>query len=158
MKPENTQNYMRYCLELAKGNLKDNQYPIAAIVVDRNGKILASSCSNLRRKNDPTNHPEVEVIRKASEILHSRVLDGCYLFTTLEPCPMCTSAAVWAKMQGIVFGAFQEDAIAYTRSNAHCKFSWRQIEVKARDIIKHGTPTLELYEGVLRSECNELFC
>lgn len=157
IKPEDTQTYMRYCIKLAKGNLKNNQYPIAAIIVDKNGNILASSSSSLREKNDPTNHPEMEVIRTASEILHSRVLDGCYLYTTLEPCPMCTSAAIWAKMQGIVFGAFQEDAISYTKSNPHCKFSWRQIEVKAKDIVKHGRPVLELHEGVLRSECNELF-
>ena len=154
---EKCQKNMRYCIDLARINSKANQYPIAAIVTDQNGKILTASSSSLRVKNDPTNHPEIAVIRKASEMLQTRVLEGCYLYTTLEPCPMCTSAAIWAKMQGLVFGAFQEDAISFAKSNPNSKFSWRQIEVKARDIIKHGTPRLELYEGILRNECISLF-
>lgn len=148
---------MNDCISLAKDNAKKNQYPIAAIVADRSGHILAASGSSLREKNDPTNHPEIEVIRKAAEILKARSLNGYYLFTTLEPCPMCTSAAIWAKMQGIVYGAYQEDALEYINTNPHRKFSWRQIYVKSKEIVNNGTPSLELYEGILREECKQLF-
>ena len=58
--------------------------------------------------------------------MQSRVLEGCYLFTTLEPCPMCASAAIWAKMQGIVYGAYQEDAIDFIMDNVYHKLSWKQ--------------------------------
>lgn len=148
---------MNKCINLAKDNAKKDQYPIAAIVADQTGCILATSSSTLREKNDPTNHPEIEAIRKASEILKSRFLNGYYLFTTLEPCPMCTSAAIWAKMQGIVYGACQEDAKAYIDTNPNRKFSWRQIYVKPKVIIYNGFPRLELYEGILREECKRLF-
>lgn len=148
---------MNNCINLAKENAKNNQYPIAAIITDQGGRMLATSSSSLRRKNDPTNHPEIEVIRKAAEILKSRVLNGCYLFTTLEPCPMCTAAAIWAKMQGIVYGAYQEDAVEYINLNPHRRFSWRQISVKSKEIINNGCPNLELYEGILREECKQLF-
>lgn len=158
MRSEDIQKNMWYCIELAKNNSKYEQYPIAALITDNNGRILASSSSSLRKRNDPTNHPEIEAIRKASEVLQSRVLTGCYLYTTLEPCPMCTSAAIWAKMQGIIFGAFQEDALSFIDSHPDRQFSWRQIKVKAAQIIKYGTPPLELYEGVLREECVQLFC
>lgn len=148
---------MNMCINLAKNNAKKNRYPIAAIVADQEGRILAMSSSSLREKNDPTNHPEIEVIRKASKILKSRFLKGYYLFTTLEPCPMCTSAAIWAKMQGIVYGAYQEDAIEFINTNQDRSFSWRQINIKSKEIVNAGSPHLELYEGVLREECKQLF-
>lgn len=148
---------MNRCIDSAKDNARKGQYPIAAIVADKEGRVLATSSSSLREKNDPTNHPEMEAIRKASEILKCRFLSGYYLFTTLEPCPMCTAAAVWAKMQGIVYGACQEDAVEFINKNPARKFSWRQINIKSREIISNGSPRLELYEGVLRKECKKLF-
>jgi tRNA(Arg) A34 adenosine deaminase TadA len=70
---------------------------------------------------------------------------------------MCTSAAIWAKMQGIAYGAYQEDAMEYIRLNPHRKFSWRQIGIKSKKIVDNGYPSLELYEGILREECKRLF-
>lgn len=148
---------MEKCIQLANDNFQKGQYPIAAIVADTAGNILATSSSSLRAGDDPTNHPEVEVIRKSSRLLKSRFLNGYYLFTTLEPCPMCTAAAIWAKMQGIVYGAYQEDALEFIDINLSRKFSWRQIRVKAKEIVGNGEPTLELYEGICREECKKLF-
>lgn len=148
---------MSNCISLAKDNAKNDQYPIAAIITDREGCVLTTSNSSLRKKVDPTNHPEIEVIRKAAEILKSRFLNGYYLFTTLEPCPMCASAAIWAKMQGIVYGAYQEDAMEFIRLTPDRRFSWRQISIKSREIVSNGYPNLELYEGILREECKQLF-
>lgn len=148
---------MSNCIILAKDNAKNDQYPIAAIITDREGSVLTTSNSSLRKKVDPTNHPEIEAIRKAAEILKSRFLNGYYLFTTLEPCPMCASAAIWAKMQGIVYGAYQEDAIEFIRLTPNRRFSWRQISIKSREIVSNGYPNLELYEGILREECKQLF-
>lgn len=147
---------MNNCIDLAKNNEKSNQYPIAAIIADTDGKVLTTSSSSLRRKNDPTNHPEIEAIRKAADILGSRFLEDYYLFSTLEPCPMCTAAAIWAKMKGIVYGAYQEDAINFINTNHNSRFSWRQISIKSKDIINNGYPRLELYEGILREECKRL--
>lgn len=157
MNEKKLKSIMEKCVQLAKDNFQKGQYPIAAIVADKEGNILATSSSSLREKNDPTNHPEVEVIRKSSELLESRFLSGYYLFTTLEPCPMCTAAAIWAKMQGIVYGAYQEDAIEFININLNRKFSWRQIHMKAKEIIGNGEPKLELYEGICREECKKLF-
>lgn len=151
------ENIMWNCIELAKDNLDGDQYPIGAIITDYEGNVIEKSSSSLRQQVDPTNHPEIDVIRKASILMQSRFLKGCYLFTTLEPCPMCTSATIWAKMQGIVYGAYQEDALDFIKDHVDHKLSWRQINVKAKDIIKYGNPTLELYEGLLRDECRKLF-
>lgn len=149
--------FMKICIAYAKENICSGQYPIAAIVVDSNGEILSSAKSSLNSSCDPTAHPEMVAIRKAAELLNKKYLNGCYLLSTLEPCPMCTSAAIWAKMDGIVYGASQNDAINYSKSIINAKYSWRQITVPAKTIIENGTPRLKLYPHVLRNECLELF-
>ncbi len=74
-------------------------------------------------------------------------LIDCYLYTTYEPCPMCSSAAIWAKMKGIIYGASRED-----RTDA---YPWRVL-IPAEEVIKQGTPILELYPEFMREECKKL--
>lgn len=157
MTEEMMSTVMLECIKIAKQNLDNDQYPIAAIVTDNTGRIIVSSQSSLRKKYDPTNHPEMDAIRKASEVLKRRKLYGCYLFTTLEPCPMCASAAIWACMEGIVFGASQEEAIEYVNNNPNHNLSWRQIPIRADYVISKAQPKLKLFGGVQRELCYELF-
>ena len=69
----------------------------AAIVKDQ--KILVSSHNTVLLSHDPTCHAEMNAIRAASSMLGNHVLDQCELYTTAEPCPMCMSAIMWAKVQ-----------------------------------------------------------
>ncbi|GHU44805.1 hypothetical protein FACS1894190_16500 [Spirochaetia bacterium] len=148
---------MKKCIEIAKSSHEKNQYALGALIADERGNIITIKSSNLISSYDPTAHPEIVVIRKAAEMLKSRYLPSCYLYTTLEPCPMCTSAAIWAKMGGIVFGAYQEDAIEFSKNNPSDIFTWRQIKVHANEIIANGSPVINLFPGVLRDECINLF-
>lgn len=70
---------------------------------------------------------------------------------------MCTSAAIWAKMAGIVYGASQEDAIKYSKAHPSNKLSWRQIKIKARQVVLKSDHHIELYEGICHEECLKLF-
>ena len=148
---------MNYCIELAKHDLQKGQYAIAAIVVDQNGNIFSEAASRLISGCDPTAHPEITALRTAAERAKSRYLPGFYLYSTLEPCPMCTAAAIWAKLDGIVFGAYQTDAIQYGKEHPSDTFTWRQIQIPARDIANKGTPCLKIISGIQRVKCLELF-
>ena len=148
---------MLECIELAKQSAKNKQYALGALVVDENGTILSEQNSKLIASYDPTAHPEILAIRESAEIRKSRYLEGCYLYTTLEPCPMCTSAVIWAKMKGIVFGAYQGDAISFSKQNKSKIFTWRQITVPSSEIAKNGEPLVKIYPGFLREECIKLF-
>lgn len=148
---------MRFCIEVAKKNLEKKQYALGALVVDENGDILSVKNSNLISGYDPTAHPEIVVIRESAKKKKSRYLKGCYLYTTLEPCPMCTSAAIWAKMEGIVFGARQQDAIDYAKAHPSDIFTWRQIEVPSISIAQRGSPKIKIVPDFLRENCIELF-
>ncbi len=143
---------MEILIKDARQWAKFKDYPLSACVV-KEGKIISLEHTAIKTEHDPTAHAEILAIREACKKMGSSTLEECWLFTTLEPCPMCVSACIWAKMKGIVFGATQEDAVKEHRRTG----KWRQIEIKAREVIKHGTPRIELVEEVLREECKTLF-
>lgn len=147
---------MRRCVRLAREAALSGNYGLGAAVI-RDGVVLGESGSGLVQGHDPTAHPEVQAIRRAAERVGSRYLTGAFLLSTLEPCPMCTAAAIWAKMRGIAFGATRDDARAWVSGHPDETFTWRQIDIRARDVVWAGHPRLEVYEGVRREECLEPF-
>ena len=74
--------------------------------------MIAEGCNRVTSANDPTAHAEVTAIRAACAALGTFKLEGCTLYTSCEPCPMCLAAAYWARVDGIVYGASREDAAA----------------------------------------------
>jgi len=143
---------MQKAIEIAKESAKKGDYALGAVIV-KDDKIIAIGTTNLKHENDPTVHAEIVAIRNACKKLNSKYLEDCILYTTHEPCPMCASAAIWAKMKGIVFGALVEDAKQKQGKN----FSWRQIDISCKEVLAKGIPKLELVEGFLREECLKLF-
>ena len=148
--------YMKKAIQEAKVAADKDQYPIGAVVVI-DDKIISVAHTTLHETNDPSAHAEMNAIRKAAEKLNSRYLKGGWLYTTQEPCPICTSVAIWAKMDGIVYGASKEDALNFFKKQKTKKFSWRQINISAQEIIEKGEPRLKLYKGFLREECLKLY-
>ncbi|MEA3329856.1 MAG: nucleoside deaminase, partial [Nanoarchaeota archaeon] len=144
--------FMEKAISIAKKSAKGEDYAVGAIIV-KDGKVLSEGKTLLNHSPDPTVHAEIVAIRKACKKVNSRFLEGCVLYTTHEPCPMCASAAIWARMKGIVFGATIEDAYSYASN----KFSWRQINSKCKEVLEKGKPKLLLVGGFMREECNELF-
>jgi tRNA(adenine34) deaminase len=149
---QTNKEFMDRAIEIAEESAKNEDYAIGAVIVKDN-KIIASGKTELRHKNDPTVHAEIVAIRSACQELKSRYLEECILYSTCEPCPMCSSAAVWAKMKGIIFGSYGEDA----KRMSNAKFSWRQMDISCKEVLSRGTPRLEVTEGFLREECNKLF-
>ena len=94
------------------GMLAGRGGPFGAVVVGPDGAVVAEGCNRVTSANDPTAHAEVEAIRAACGRLGTFVLEGCTLYTSCEPCPMCLAAAYWAHVDAIVFGASRTDAAA----------------------------------------------
>lgn len=136
---------------------EDQAYAIGAVVVSSDGQIISIEHTTTHQTNDATAHGEVNAIRSACKKLNNRYLPGCWLYTTLEPCPMCSAAAIWAKMEGVVFGATKEDAMDYAKRAGSEKFTWRQIDMSAKEVLAKGDPKVQLVEGFMREECTELF-
>lgn len=101
--------YMRYALEDAREAAAAGEVPVGAIVV-RGGEIIARAANRTVRDQDPTAHAELLAIRAAATAIGSWRLDGCTLYVTLEPCAMCAGAIVLARIDRLVFGAWDEKA------------------------------------------------
>jgi len=102
---------MRTALELARESLltEDDDVPVGALIIGPGGDVVASSANRREALTDPTAHAEVVVLRQAALALDDTHLVGCTLVVTLEPCPMCAGAAQLARVERVVFGAWNEE-------------------------------------------------
>ena len=101
---------MRQALALAALAAGDGDVPVGAVVVDASGTVIATGRNTRERDNDPTGHAEIIAMREAAAALGEWRLEGCTLVVTLEPCTMCAGALVAARVERLVFGAFDEKA------------------------------------------------
>ena len=85
--------------------------PFAAVIV-KNGNIIAHGTNLVTSTNDPTAHAEIEAIREACKTLDTFQLDGCDIYTSCEPCPMCLGAIYWARLDRVFYANTKEDAAA----------------------------------------------
>ena len=99
--------WMRQALDLAKEAADAGEIPVGAIVV-KDGSILASARNEKEAAHDATAHAEILALRRAGQALGHWQLNGCTLYVTLEPCPMCAAAIAQARPALVVFGAFDE--------------------------------------------------
>ncbi len=93
-----------------RGITKKEGGPFGAVIVDKNSNIIAKGNNKVIKKKDPTAHAEIVAIRKACKKLKTSSLDGCTLYTTCEPCPMCLSAIIWANIKKVYYACTKEDA------------------------------------------------
>jgi tRNA(Arg) A34 adenosine deaminase TadA len=104
--------FMSQAIELAVENvLHDRGGPFAALIV-KNGAVVAAGTNRVTVSNDPTAHAEVVAIRAACLELNAFQLQGCDIYTTCEPCPMCLGAIYWARLDRVYFAATSADAAA----------------------------------------------
>lgn len=102
--------YMQIADELAKQNLvTNNGGPFGAVIV-KDGTIVGVGNNHVLENNDPTAHAEVMAIRDACKNLNTYDLNGCKLYTSCYPCPMCLSAIMWSNIQTVYYGNTKEDA------------------------------------------------
>jgi guanine deaminase len=104
--------FMQQAIALATENvLSGRGGPFGAVIV-RDGEVLAAGVNLVTASNDPTAHAEVVVIRNACKRLHTFNLQGCEIYTSCEPCPMCLAAIYWARLGAIYYGSTAEEAAA----------------------------------------------
>jgi guanine deaminase len=103
-------DFMKQAIALATDNVTSGRGgPFGAVIV-RDGKIIATGANKVTASNDPTAHAEITAIRAACAELGTFVLDGCEIYTSCEPCPMCLAAIYWARCKAIYFGCNAKDA------------------------------------------------
>ncbi|GAB3989299.1 guanine deaminase [Spirosoma daeguense] len=139
--------FLREAIRLAReGMLSGQGGPFGSVVV-RNGEIVGKGCNQVTSTNDPTAHAEVVAIRDACRNLGTFQLDGCVLYASCEPCPMCLGAIYWARPSRIVYGAFHSDAAG---AGFDDQFIYEELE---KDREQRHIPMYQL----LRDEADAVF-
>lgn len=129
--------FMQKALQEARLAFDEDEVPIGAVVVAQN-KVIGRGHNQVERLVDATAHAEMLAITAASNYLGSKFLDGCTLYVTVEPCPMCAGALRWVRPERIVFGTHEP------------KFGYSQFS----DDLVH--PKTEIVRGILADECSTL--
>ena len=101
---------MQAALEQARQAVVHDDVPVGAVVLDGAGDVVAAGHNVRERDGDPTGHAELVALRGAADVLGRWRLTGCTLVVTLEPCTMCAGAAVLARVDRVVFGAYDDRA------------------------------------------------
>ena len=102
--------FMTRSIELAKIGVETNAGGPFGCVVVKNGEIVGEGNNRVTSTNDPTAHAEVIAIREACKTLNTFQLDGCTIYTSCEPCPMCLGAIYWARPERVFFACTRDDA------------------------------------------------
>lgn len=138
---KNDEFFMEKALEEAKKSLKKKEVPVGAVLVSGD-KILTRAHNEPISKNDPTAHAEIIAIREACKKKKNYRLPDCEIYVTLEPCAMCLSALVHARVKRLVFGAYDPKAGA--------------IESMMRFPFEKTNHRIEIKGGVLAGECGKI--
>ncbi len=139
--------FMQAAIDLARENLKfKNGGPFGAVIV-KNGKIIGRGVNTVTTNNDPTAHAEVNAIREACENLNTFQLEGCDIYSSCEPCPMCLGAIYWARPRKLFFATSREDAAKAGFDDAEI---YKELELP---FTKRKLPT----EQLMKSEGEEIF-
>lgn len=100
-----TPSHMDIALDQARAAAARQEVPVGAVLLDPKGRVLSAAGNRTRELSDPTAHAEMLVIREAAAALGSQRLEGCTLYVTLEPCPMCAAAISNARIARLIYGA-----------------------------------------------------
>src|SRR5579859_761469 len=138
--------FMRQAIALAMENIRTSGGPFAALVA-KDGAIIATGANRVTSANDPTAHAEIVAIREACRKLGTFQLDGCEIYTTCEPCPMCLGAIYWARPARVFYASTAADAAAAGFDDA---FIYRELQ------IPHHARRIPMGE-LLRDEATAIF-
>ena len=134
--------YMREALALAREACEAGEVPVGCVIADAGGNIVGRGRNRRQELGDATAHAEIEAIRAACAALGDWRLEGCTLFVTLEPCPMCTGAIINSRIPCLVFGA--REPVSGSCGSV--------IDLFMERYGHHPT----VYAGVLRDDCAAL--
>lgn len=137
---------MRRAIALSEESVRTGGGPFGAVIV-KDGVIVSEASNSVTLDHDPTAHAEVNAIRKATQKLGTFDLEGCEIYTSCEPCPMCLGAIYWAHLDRIYYANDRKDA---ARIGFDDDFIYKEIALKPQERHKQ-------MEVLLSEEAKEAF-
>lgn len=129
MNTNEDKKWMAEAIKLSEQSVNAGGGPFGTVVV-KDGKIIGSGTNQVTTHNDPTAHGEIVAIREACKELNNFQLNGCLVYTSTEPCPMCFGAIYWARPDAVYFGNAKEDA---AKINFDDSFIYEEIDISIEE-------------------------
>ena len=139
-------DFMRRAIALSEESVRTGGGPFGAVIV-KDGVIVSEASNSVTIDHDPTAHAEVNAIRKATQKLGTFDLEGCEIYTSCEPCPMCLGAIYWAHLDRIYYANNRKDA---ARIGFDDDFIYKEIALNPQERHKQ-------MEVLLSEEAKEAF-
>lgn len=133
-------------MEMALAEADESGTPYGAVIVGPDNQVVSKAGNRVAAEKDASAHAEIRAIREAGNIRNSANLSGCRLISTVEPCPMCISAAIWAGISEVYYGATIPDVTSA---------GGKQIDLRAQRVALRASDPPALFEGLCREACRE---
>ena len=148
----NHEAYMQHAINIANETKNKGGVAIGAVLVNKEGEVIATGGSEVALAKDPTAHAEINCIRLAAKLLNSDDLYPLTLYCTLEPCHMCLSACAWARIPNVFFGAYRKD-VSETLFDIKGDFS---DETEGGRMNLREKISMKVMGGILEDQCASL--
>ncbi len=151
MTQEKDYPFIRIAIDVARKARDNGNHPFGAILVDQNGQVIAKAENTVVTTQDCTAHAELNLVRIASKQYSSDFLSRCTLYTSTEPCPMCSGAIFWANIRRVVFGLSEQGLYDLVPNDSE-----DILLLSCRDVYQHGKKSIEVIGPLLEDEAREV--
>ncbi len=144
--------YLKRTIELAEQAVKHGNTPFGALLVDKNGNVILEQENIEITENDCTGHAETTLMRKASKLYSKDFLWDCTIYTSVEPCAMCSGAIYWGNVGKVVYGISEKELLNLTgnnKQNPTLALPCREIFEQGQKEIKVEGPIKEVAEDIM---------
>lgn len=141
---------LRQAINMAQHARAHGNHPFGAVLADEQGNVLLEAENTVNTARDCTGHAELNLMRAASQSLKPEVLAHCTLYTSTEPCPMCSGAIFWGGVGRVVYALSEDGLYALTGDTPH------KLPLGCREIFAHGGRPIEVLGPALEEEAQQV--
>ena len=145
-KEGNNLRLLQITFDLARQAREKGNHPFGALLADPDGKVLLTAENTVVTDKDITGHAETNLVREAAKLYEAEFLANCTLYTSTEPCPMCSGAIFWSNIRRVVFGLNQEGLYAITGGGEN------ELILPCREVFAHGNKPIKVIGPLLEEE------
>lgn len=149
---KNLRNYdiltLKEAIKESKKSVGNGNHPFGAVLADGNGNIILYSQNSVVTKGDATGHAETNLMRQASLLYNKKFLESCTIYSSAEPCVMCSGAIYWTGVKRLVYGLSESTLFKLTGNDP----ANETLQLPCRDVFKHSRLDIEVIGPLIEDE------